>query len=354
MADSARKWTDKKLALMEKRLAETYRKASPSVSANFRKYIKENRAELDELYEEYLDTKEEQALKRYQSKAREKTVNNRNFQRMVAGTAVLIMYLNRETTDYVNRQMPDIYRHNNNQIDQDIRFLSRFLDLEKSTHHTTATEAVQRVESNRDKFLRILNEKKDMLWNSREINKIVASGIAKGESIDKIADSVFPEIMSRTDTTGMTEEEKRSIIHKNEVSARRTARTMVTYAENRARLERYFAYEEDGVVVMKVWLATPDGRTRDWHLDMDGQEVLPHEYFIDGLGNELEEPGDTGAPPETVYNCRCAMTSHIIGVRQADGSIYDLSHYGKTTDFHAEQIAEERKRREKKEDEEED
>jgi hypothetical protein len=99
---------------------------------------------------------------------------------------------------------------------------------------------------------------------------------------------------------------------------------MITGAENRGRNDSYKQLEENGLVLKKVWMATPDGRTRDWHIDMDGQEVGIHENFIDGLGNELEYPGDPGGDPATIYNCRCTMVTDVLGFRRADGTISEI------------------------------
>ena len=170
-----------------------------------------------------------------------------------------------------------------------------------------------------------VNYPKDMAWNTRKINSAVLQGILQGESITKISKRLLP------------------ILDNNESAAVRNARTMVTSAENHGRLDRYHDYEDEGIVMTKMWLATPDGRTRDWHLDMDGQEVPVEDPFIDGLGNELEYPGDEMAPGETVYNCRCSMRSHITGVRGADGRIIPVKDFDSmATGFHQAQISAER------------
>jgi uncharacterized protein with gpF-like domain len=136
------------------------------------------------------------------------------------------------------------------------------------------------------------------------------------------------------------------IVDNKENSAVRTVRTMVTGAENRGRHDRYQEYESQGVIMKKVWIATPDGRTRHWHFTMDGQERDVDEPFIDGHGNDLMYPGDGSAPADTVYNCRCSMTSHIIGIRNSNGTINRIKDYS-TTDLHEKQMKEEKERRER-------
>lgn len=56
----------------------------------------------------------------------------------------------------------------------------------------------------------------------------------------------------------------------------------------------------------KQWLATGDARTRESHLDADGQTVGLDEWFTVG-GYDLEYPGDPYGPPEEVVNCRCTI-----------------------------------------------
>lgn len=64
-----------------------------------------------------------------------------------------------------------------------------------------------------------------------------------------------------------------------------------------------FAGRED---VVKVWLATPDDRTRESHVDANGQRVALNEYFdVDGF--PMMYPGDPDGPDEEVINCRCTV-----------------------------------------------
>jgi Phage Mu protein F like protein len=58
--------------------------------------------------------------------------------------------------------------------------------------------------------------------------------------------------------------------------------------------------------VLKVWLATEDDRTRDTHVDANGQEQQLNEYFDVG-GYPLMYPGDPDGPDEEVINCRCTQ-----------------------------------------------
>lgn len=59
--------------------------------------------------------------------------------------------------------------------------------------------------------------------------------------------------------------------------------------------------------VTKVWSATPDGRTRDTHLAMNGQAVKFNQPFTSPSGAQLRYPHDEslGAPSDEIIQCRC-------------------------------------------------
>lgn len=139
-----------------------------------------------------------------------------------------------------------------------------------------------------------LNKKKDMKWNFKNIRSQVTQGILQGDSI--------PEIARRLASVVPNRNERQMIIH---------ARTAMTSAQNGGRMERYREAEQLGIKFKKVWKATLDDRTRDTHIELDGQAVLPEESFeIDGFS--LDYPGDPYADPSMVYNCRCTMTTELI------------------------------------------
>ena len=85
----------------------------------------------------------------------------------------------------------------------------------------------------------------------------------------------------------------------------RIARTEVHSAAN---LGSITAARQTPRPKLKMWLATPDDRTRDHHAEAHGQEVPLNEPFI-VMGEQLDYPGDTdlGASPENIINCRCSM-----------------------------------------------
>lgn len=303
MADAAREWTDQHLLEMEGHIRRIYTQAKAEITEKWDAYMERGQRRLADLYADYVGApadKKAVALRRYQDAVKSYTLQNKWYKDMVDATTYRLAHVNEIALAYINGEMPSIYCRNFNQVDEALLGLD--FNWTIRNEHTVKRLIGDTLPSKQ------LNYAKDMLWNAKQINSAVLQGIIQGESIDKMAKRLLP------------------IVGNNTNAAIRTARTMVTGAENRGRQDRYEEYEDEGVVMTKVWIATPDGRTRDWHLSMDGQEVGVDEYFEDGLGNELEYPGDDGAPGETVYNCRCSMRSHIQGVRDG-ASIISIPDY---------------------------
>lgn len=334
MADAARRWTDAELLEMENHIRWMYTQAQQELTEKWNKYMDRGESRLDNLYNAYLSapaTEKAAALKKYQDAAQNFTIRNQWFQNMVDATALRLANVNQIALDYVNGRIPRIYVENYNFIDPELREIGVSWALrDEYTVRNLMRDSLPE---------KHINVAKDMAWNRKQINSAVLQGILQGESIPKISKRIFPVIHDPKETD-------QSIIHKNVVASIRNARTMVTGAENKGRLDRYHDYEDKGVVLKKVWMATPDGRTRGWHLDLDGQEVGINKMFVDGHGNELEYPGDPGAAPETVYNCRCSMRTHLIGIKDRRGRITKFEDFrSRTTSMHQSQIAAEKARR---------
>ena len=163
---------------------------------------------------------------------------------------------------------------------------------------------------------------KDQRWNTKQMSSKLLQGILNGDSVPKIANSLL------------------EVVGNNMDSAVRNARTMVTGAENRGRLDSYKELDDQGLVQEKVWIATPDSRTRASHLAVDGEHVDVKDTFSNGL----EYPADPAGDPAEVYNCRCSMRSEIVGFRKKDGSISRVEVERGDT-MHTSQMGEEKAKR---------
>ena len=86
--------------------------------------------------------------------------------------------------------------------------------------------------------------------------------------------------------------------------AKRIARTEIHNSHNTAVMD---TYQELGVEYT-MWIAADDERTRDSHLEVDG-EIIP----VGGTySNSLKYPGDTDGPIEEWINCRCSNAPYVI------------------------------------------
>lgn len=94
------------------------------------------------------------------------------------------------------------------------------------------------------------------------------------------------------------------------------ARTESTRATSMAREETFRQLADQPRIghnrIVRVWNSTLDGRVRDFHATMHGQQKPIGQAFIDGKGNRLMFPGDPSAPAETVINCRCVLTLQLL------------------------------------------
>lgn len=322
--DKARAQTDELLRAMETHIRQIYQQAQAEITEAWDAYMVRGQERLDNLYNAFLSAPIEEksvALQRYQDAMQNFTLRNQWYRDMVNETSYRLAHVNDIAIRYVNGQIPDIYLINFNHIDPELTDIGIAWTIrdERMIRNLIMSSLPQKN----------LNYKKDMIWNSRQINSSVLQGILQGESIPKIAARLV------------------GIVNNNEKAAIRTARTMVTGAENKGRQDRYDEYEEQGVVMNKVWIATPDGRTRAWHLSMDGQEVGVDDVFTDGHGNPLEYPGDPGGAPDSIYNCRCSMRSHLIGIKGINGKIEKFEDFRAKAgeSMHQRQIREERGRR---------
>jgi SPP1 gp7 family putative phage head morphogenesis protein len=109
------------------------------------------------------------------------------------------------------------------------------------------------------------------------------AGLEKGETIDELRKRIT-DLGEFNDTRG-------------ELIAR-TETTAVSNGAQRASMSEYAA--ANGVRVEKTWLATMDSRTREEHLDLDGEVQDIDDEFTNGL----QEPGEP--------NCRCTLTYEIL------------------------------------------
>ena len=291
-------YTDKQLASMEKELNKIYAEAQKDLQSKQKAYIQRAKKRTDKLYNELLKAKAsgdsekiKEAKDAYEKALYNVTFKNNRYKELVNQMTTKLSDTNQIALDYLNGKMPKIYCHSYNEFAEN-KIAGYSFDL---VNENAIKNLVEAGDKNLLPPPKKLDIPKDERWNTKNINSQVMQGILQGESIDKIAKRL------------------NAVVGMNKNSSYRNARTMTTGAENKGRQDSFEKATNDGVIMTRIWVAaTGDGRTRDWHRDLNGVEVGIDEPFENAMG-KIMYPGDPSADPSNVYNCRCAIRAKIKG-----------------------------------------
>lgn len=291
-ADLGHKLTDKELEEMERHLSAIYARAEKDLQEKADKYFKRFE-EMDAKKRALVDAGKltEEEYKRWR---KSKMMTGRHWTAMKEQTAQELLQANRTAQEYINGRLPGVYSLNYNSTGEAIEGAVRGYSFELVDASTVKNLATS------DKTLlpyKYVDGKKDVRWNTAKVNAEVLQGIVQGESIPNIAKRL------------------QNVTEMNHASAIRNARTTVTSAENKGRMDSLHAAAEKGVITHKVWLAAIDARTREAHRLLDGQEKEIDDPFESELG-PIMYPGDVEADPANTYNCRCSLTYKVIGFKR--------------------------------------
>lgn len=297
MSDLAHRKTDKKLEEMEKRLSAIYSDAQKDIQKKADEYFEKFKAKDDEYFKKYKShkmTKEE--YKEWQHWRRRSMMTGKCFTAMKEDIAKQLLNVNQIATAYINGEIPDIYALNYNALGSSVNDMGgyAFNLIDPDTVRNLATTDTSLLP------FRELDPAKDIPWNMKAINSEVLQGVLQGDSIEDIAKRIA------------------TVQKMNKAAAIRSARTIVTGAENKGRLDSYKRAEADGVILQKEWLSSDQpGRTREWHLPeaFDSLVVDINEPFKNAVG-DIMFPGDPSADGANVYNCRCSMSVVIKGFKK--------------------------------------
>ena len=289
MADTAHRLTDEKLEEMEKRLSAIYSRAGKEIQKTadeyFSKFAKQDEAKR-KLLEQGKITEEEYAKWR-----KGKLMYGKRFAEMKEQCAKQLLNVNQTAIAYVNGELPEVYAINYNALESAVDGVGgySFTLVDADTVRNLAVTDTSLLP------YKEIDPKKDIPWNMKKINAETLQGILQGESMDKISKRL------------------RNVQEMNKTQAIRSARTIVTGAENKGRQDSYARAEADGIILQKEWLATNDGRTRHSHAMLDGAIVDQDKKFANGL----MFPGDPSGRPEEVWNCRCTVAAVVKGFKKA-------------------------------------
>ena len=291
MADKAHRLTDEKLEEMEKRLSAIYSRAEKEIQQTadeyFSKFAKQDEAKR-KLLEQGKITEEE-----YTKWRKGKVMYGKRFTEMKEQCAKQLLNVNKTAIAYINGELPEVYAMNYNALESAVYGVGGY------SFTLVDADTVRNLSVTDTSLLpyKEIDPAKDIPWNMKKINAETLQGILQGESMDKISKRL------------------RNVQEMNKTQAIRSARTIVTGAENRGRQDSYKRAEKDGIVMKREWIATNDNRTRHWHAELDGVEVDIDEPWVNEFG-EIMYPGDPSADPANTYNCRCSMSAKVIGFKK--------------------------------------
>ena len=289
MADIAHAKTDQKLEEMGKRLSAIYSRAEKEIQQTadeyFSKFAKQDEAKR-KLLEQGKITEEE-----YTKWRKGKVMYGKRFAEMKEQCAQQLLNVNQTAMAYVNGELPEVYAINYNALESAVNGVGgySFTLVDADTVRNLAVTDTSLLPYKK------IDPAKDIPWNMKKINAETLQGILQGESMDKIAKRIM------------------NVQEMNKTQAIRSARTIVTGAENKGRQDSYARAEADGIILQKEWIATNDGRTRHSHAMLDGAIVDQDKKFDNGL----MYPGDPNGRPEEVWNCRCSVAAVIKGFKKA-------------------------------------
>ena len=288
--DAAHMATDKELERIEKKLTEIYTQASKELGEKADKYFERFKV-LDHQKRILVDSGKMTEAD-YKKWRHGKIMTGEHWKEMQKQAAQRLTEADRIAAEYTNGRLPYVYALNYNSVAEGLETRLNGYSFE------LVDEATVRNLAKSDKTLlpyKTVDGKKAERWHTARVNAEVTQGILQGESIPKIAKRLKTNV---------------GMIAKG--SAVRNARTSVTSAENKGRIDMLHDARKKGVIADKIWIAAHDSRTREAHLDLDGQQVPEDEMFKSILG-EIEYPGDPGAAPANTYNCRCSLGYKVVG-----------------------------------------
>lgn len=289
--EEADRLTDAELERLERELERIYREAAEDMQKEISDYFT-SFAKREKQYRAMVEagTMTEEEFTRWRLGAigrgeRMKALRDKLAERMTQA--------NEEAAAMMNRAMPGIFVLNGNYTAYEI-FGGEGIDWTLWNE-----EAVRRIIRDDPDLMpyypaeRAVRRGIDLDWGRRQITAQVISSILLGDSLGTIAEKLMRRI------EGM-----------NATSAKRTARTAVTEAQNAGRQSVFEMAAELGIKLHRRWVATKDLRTRHAHAMADHQIVAVDEPFTVG-GEKIMFPGSgsLGASGWNLYNCRCTVVS---------------------------------------------
>lgn len=283
--DEGRKIIDFKLAKLERRIKKEYAQALEEMKKKSEHYF-ERFAELDAEKWEMVESGE-LSESEYLEWRKNKMLSGRYYRQMVRGLSEDLSQAREHAQSIIRDILPEVYIESANW---------GIYEVEKALHIDTTLTLVDR--NTLKKLLEddssllpepTVNIPKELRWNTQKLNSAILQGVLQGEGAKDIAKRL------------------RKVSEMGKNAAIRNARTMVTGAENRGRVDSYRRAQKMGIKLHQQWLAVHDGRTRLTHRQLDGEVRKIGDRFSNGC----RYPADPLGAPAEVYNCRCTLVAAL-------------------------------------------
>lgn len=299
-ADAAHVETDKIIATIERELARQYGIAAEEMTAKYNKYMERfiaNDVKKRQLVEAGKLTEAEWLEWR-----RRRFFDAKRFGGLCDELARDMERTNRAADALIQGHVPEVYAinytHEARRIGKSIDAGTSWQMYDRKTVERLVKENPRTMPDYTPKGKKAAKRRaKDIRWNRRKFNTQLTQGILQGES--------WQDVTKRL----------KRVTDMNNASARRTARTALTSAQNGGRYDSYVDIEKKFNCKMeKTWLSSRDNHVRPSHRDVDGETVPINEEF----SNRLMFPADPDGEPREVYNCRCTMAGNIMEMFEAE------------------------------------
>lgn len=289
MMDKAHKQTDKMLATMERNIRRIFGKCGKEVKKVSDEYLAA--FQLKDEKKRLLVSAGKMSEADYKKWRAMQITTSSRYRHLSEKLTAEMLHSYEAAVAYANGKLPMIYTLNYNAVNKRLGSMIKGYSFE-----LVDTQTVANLAARKSTLLpyKTVNKKKFERWSRQKTNSAVLSSIMKGDSIPKIAEALI-RVVGMPEATAIT-----------------NARTMVTSAENKGRVDSMKRAEAMGTRLKKQWIATLDNRTRDWHADLDGETIPLDEAFYNEKG-EIQFPGDPDATPANVYNCRCTIAEIVEG-----------------------------------------
>lgn len=276
MADKAHRLIDERLEKLEKNIEEIYANGEARVAKKASAYFEQFKKRDEEKQKGVESGKlTAQDYKKWRKKVLMSKIMFTAFKRSVAN---IMFEVNEEATKTIKKELSYVYADGYNQLG------------------VSAIDAVNVLSARGGVPFPVyeVDKSRDMAWNEKKIDAIVLSGIVAGLSLSSIG-KIAPRLVSQ-----------------NLSAMVRNARSIVTAAENKGRIDSYIEAQNAGYKVQKRWVAIVDERTRHAHQELNGKVQDIDKPFKNEIG-EIWWPGDPSSAPANRMNCRCHLVPLVDG-----------------------------------------